>query len=179
MFLCISRKFTGKTTLAKTIMKKGNYQKIIIIDTDDHPSYADAPIIALEKIKAFKQGMCRLIESDIDEVFYTLNQTQNNALIICEDSAKYIDPNVQKPVRRFIVDHRKRNFDVIFMFHFLSDIPPYIAKQYDYMFLFKTGDSLTKNMSDKFANWHTIQSKLERIRNHKSLHYHEAVAVDE
>lgn len=176
-FLFIGRRGTGKTTLARK-MAKAMGRKLIIIDTDDHPSYVDIPVITLEQLKTFTGEACRVIESDIDQVLIILNQYQSNAVIICEDASKYITANISKAVRSFLIDMRKRNFDVIIMFHFLSDVPPYLCKQYDQMVLFKTGDNIQVTQN-KFANWHTIVTKLKRILKHKDFNYCETIAIDE
>lgn len=176
-FLFIGRRGTGKTTLARK-MAKAMGRKLIIIDTDDHPSYVDIPVISLEQLKTFSGIACRVIESDIDQVLIILNQYQSNAVIICEDASKYMTANISKAVRSFLIDMRKRNFDVIIMFHFLSDVPPYLCKQYDQMVLFKTGDNIQVTQN-KFANWHTIVTKLRRILKHKDYNYCETIAIDE
>ena len=176
-FLFIGRRGTGKTTLARK-MAEAMGRKLIIIDTDDHPSYVDIPVVTLEQLKTFSGSACRLIESDIDQVLIVLNQYQSNAVIICEDASKYITANISKAARAFLIDMRKRNFDVIIMFHFLSDVPPYLCKQYDQMVLFKTGDNIQVSQH-KFANWHTIVTKLKRILKHKDYNYCETIAIDE
>jgi len=175
--LCVGRRGTGKTTIALKLANSSG-KRIIVVDTDDHPTYADFPIIPLSLLPTWRGNKGRVIDSNTDEVFRLINLYQSNAFIIAEDAAKYVNGNVQKAVKAFIIDHRKRNFDLLLMFHFLSDVPPYIAKQYDVMILFKTGDNLHVTQN-KFANWHTIAKKLERILKHKSFNYCETVAIDE
>lgn len=177
MYLCVGRKGTGKTTIALKIAENSG-KKICVIDTDDHPSYAHFPIVQEDKLSKWKGGNIRVITSEPERVLHILNKNQANAFIICEDAAKYISNNISQAVKSFIIDHRKRNFDLLLMFHFLADVPPYIAKQYDYMILFKTGDNINVNQN-KFANWHTISAKMQRILNHESFNYCETVAVDE
>lgn len=180
-FLFVGRRGTGKTTLAREMaekMAKSSRRKIVIIDTDDHPSYADVEVITMEQLKTWNGTICRVIESNIDQVLMILNQYQSNCIVMCEDASKYITANISKAVRSFLIDMRKRNFDVIIMFHFLSDVPPYLCKQYDHMILFKTGDNLQVTQN-KFANWHTIVKKLQRILKHKDYNYCETIAIDE
>jgi hypothetical protein len=174
--LIVGRKFTGKTTIALELAAASG-KAVIIVDTDEHPTYAEVPIVPLEKLKTWKGTICRVIERNTDQVFAVLNEHQANAFIIFEDAAKYIDSNVQRVVRAFIIDHRKRNFDIAFMFHFLADVPPYICKQYDRMLLFKTGDSLDRQA--KFANWHSIAAKMQRINAHKDFHHCDLIDIDE
>lgn len=173
----VGRKGTGKTTLAKLFAKKSS-KKFCIIDTDDHPDYAGIELCSLEDLKHWKIGDIRVITKDPLEALEILNRYCSNAFIICEDTGKYIEGKIQRQAKNFIIDHRKRNFDVAFMFHFLADVPPYICKQYDNLILFKTGDSL-QDRQKKFANWHTIVKKLERIMKNKSFNYCENIAIDE
>jgi len=177
MILCVGRKGTGKTTIAQQIAKVSQ-KKICVIDTDDHPSYSDFELFNENNLHKWKSGNIRIITSEPEKVLDLLNKKCSNAFIIIEDAAKIVSANVQREVKSFIIDHRKRNFDVILMFHFLADVPPYVAKQYDYMLLFKTGDSLAV-AQNKFANWHSILPMLQRILNHPSFNYCEKINVDD
>jgi archaeosine-15-forming tRNA-guanine transglycosylase len=177
LYLLAGRKFTGKTTIGMAIAIASG-KKICVVDTDEHPAYADFKKVDVRDLHKWKTGNVKCICDDPEEALTILNKHCANAFIIAEDAAKYVSANVQQPIRRFIIDHRKRNFDVIFMFHFLADIPPYIAKQYDHMVLFKTGDSL-EAPQHKFANWHTIVPKLRRILDNKDMHYCESIRIDE
>lgn len=176
-YLCVGRKGTGKTTIAIKLAAATG-KKICVIDTDDHPSYKDFPLYDAANLHKWKSGNIRIVTSEPEHVLDLVNKNCSNAFIIIEDAAKIVTANVQRPVKSFIIDHRKRNFDILMMFHFLGDVPPYVAKQYDYMILFKTGDSLHV-AQNKFANWHTIVTKLERILKNKSFNYCEKINVDE
>lgn len=176
-YLFIGRKGTGKTTMALLVADKSG-KKQCVIDTDDHPSYGDFELVDLEKLHKWKSGNIRVITSDPERALDILNKNCSNAFIIIEDAAKIVTANVSRAVKSFIIDHRKRNFDVGMMFHFLQDVPPYMAKQYDHMLLFKTGDNM-KVTQNKYANWHTIAAKAERINRNPSFNYCEKIDIDE
>ena len=177
MYVIAGRKFTGKTTVTLALAKKTG-KKICALDTDDHPAYNDFKLTRLEDLHKWKDGNIKVIISDPGDAMTILNKHCSNAFIIGEDAGKYITPNVRQDVRAFIIDHRKRNFDLALMFHFLGDIPPYICKQYDHMILFKTGDNLEVRQN-KFANWHVIAAKAERIKKNADMHYCEKIDIDE
>lgn len=175
--LAIGRKGTGKSTIARRIAEVSR-KKTLVLDTDDHPDYAAFELWDPANLHKWKTGNIRIITSEPEIALQEINRKASNAFVICEDAAKYINANIQKEVKSFIIDHRKRNFDLLMMFHFLADVPPYVAKQYDFMLLFKTGDSLAVSQN-KFANWHTILNKLQRINAHPSFNYCEKINIDE
>lgn len=177
MYLIVGKKFTGKTTVTlKLAFASG--KKICVIDTDEHPAYNDFKKVPLKELHKWREGNIKVITSNTEAAFTILNKCCSNAFIICEDAAKYVTSNPSLPVKSFIIDHRKRNFDTAIMFHFFGDVPPYVCKQYDYMVMFKTGDNLQKNM-EKFSNWHLIQEKALRIKSNPDMHYCESISVDE
>lgn len=176
-YLCVGRKGTGKTTIAQQLAKVSG-KKICVIDTDDHPSYAAYDLYQPQNLHKWKTGNIRVITSEPERVMYLVNRHCSNAFIIIEDAAKILSANVSRPVKAFIIDHRKRNFDLLLMFHFLQDVPPYVAKQYDHMVLFKTGDNMDVKQN-KFANWHTISAKAKRILKNPSFNYCEKINIDE
>jgi hypothetical protein len=176
-YIAVGRMGTGKTTLARQFAAASGL-KICVVDTDDHPSYSDLELYNPANLDKWKKGNIRIITSDPEKVLLQLNRYCSNAFIIIEDAAKYITSNVGKDIKRFIIDTRKRNFDVVFMFHFLADVPPYLAKQYDHMLLFKVGDNLKTELK-KFANWHVILEKAIRVNKHKSYNYCEKINIDE
>ena len=175
--IAAGRKFTGKTTIGLVIAKAAG-KKICVLDTDEHPAYNDFKNMPLEKLHTWREGNIKVITSEPEQAMTILNKSCSNAFVMCEDAAKYITHNIQREAKAFIIDHRKRNFDVLCMFHFLADIPPYLCKQYDYMILFKTGDNLEEKQK-KFANWHKISVVAKRILKHDDMHYCEKISIDE
>jgi hypothetical protein len=177
MYLIVGRKFTGKTTVTLAIAKASG-KKICVIDTDEHPAYDEFKKVPLSELHLWKEGNIKVVTSNTEAAFKILNRCCSNSFIICEDAAKYVTSNPSQPVKAFIIDHRKRNFDTAIMFHFFGDVPPYVCKQYDFMVMFKTGDNLDINMN-KFANWHTISERARRIKDNPDMHYCEMISIDE
>lgn len=177
LYLLVGRKFTGKTTIGLQ-MAKASGKKIIAIDTDEHPAYGDFKRYTLSNLHTWKEGNAKVVTDNPEAALVIINKCCSNAFVICEDAGKYVSANIQQDVKSFIIDHRKRNLDVIFMFHFLADVPPYVCKQYDYMVMFKTGDNLDEKQK-KFANWHKIHERMMRIQAVKDMHYCEMIKIDE
>jgi hypothetical protein len=177
MYLIVGRKFTGKTTVTKE-MAEASGKKIVVIDTDEHPAYSSFTKVPLKELHKWKTGNIKVITEYPEAALRVINKCCSNAFVICEDAGKYVTPNLQLDLKRFIIDHRKRNLDVAFMFHFLADVPPYVCRQYDFMVMFKTGDNLNSPQS-KYANWHKIIEKQQRIQQVTDMHYCEMISIDE
>lgn len=177
ILLFIGRKGTGKTTRAIQLAKATN-KKIIVLDDLVHPAYDGFETIHESDLHKWKGKHARLMFDSLDSTLNTLSHYQTNAVIIIEDSSRYISANVSKAVTSFIINHRKFDFDVYFMFHFLNDVPPYLCKQYGKLVLFKTGDNIEVKQQ-KWSNWHSILKKLEKALKHKNYNHCEIVSIDE
>lgn len=176
LILLIGKKFTGKTTTGLEIANKTG-KRIIAVNTDWHPAYESFTQLTVEELKHWQGDKGLVIIEDEEqaiELFQVLNTYQSNAFLIFEDAQKYISDNPPKPIQRLIINHRMRNFDVVFMYHFLKVVPPKIAGHYNIMFLFKTSDG-TINLGSKYGNWETINNRRERINKHADIHYKEAI----
>ncbi|MCX6208377.1 MAG: hypothetical protein NTZ59_02450 [Bacteroidetes bacterium] len=171
LFLFIGQRGSGKTThannVANAFIKSHIANKIIVVDTDAHPFYNDFDVVDIESLKNVRSKKIRCEDADDSDLFLTLNTYQRNAFVIFEDAAKYVSSNISNALKKCIIDMRKRNFDLAFMFHSLSDVPPYIAKNYNAMVLFKTLDNFNIRQ-DKFFNWYQIKEAGEEIRKSKS-----------
>lgn len=176
VFLFIGKLGTGKTTRA-LLLAKAMKKKIIIYDQIDHPAMSNIQIVNDEQLKRFNGEICRYI-GHLETFVDLMLKYQSNAVVLFEDSSRYISSNLEKFMKSFIVEHRKVNFDLIFMFHFLSDVPPYMCKQYSKMFLFKTGDN-PEVKQPKFANWHKILEKLKKVLSHKQFNHFEIITLNE
>lgn len=175
LILIVGVRGTGKTTIAKMVGEKAG-KRSIIVDTDDHPSYSDLPLYSLSKAMVNTSSSFRMIESDIDEVLSVLNRNQTNAVVTLEDATKVLGSTLSKAQKTFFVDMRKRNFDVIVMFHSLADIAPWLCRNYNRLILFRTDDNLNVNLQ-KFNNWETIKTIAARVNKQsaKNFNYCEAI----
>lgn len=118
-------------------LQKG--QKVLIVDTLDHPSYSDIPIIKIENLLSWKKG-CYRIYVPVYQMPQLLEVVSNiwNALIVFEDARKYIKKTIPDPVLKLIGDSKQQNVDIIFMYHSFSHAPKDLYSYLEYIELFKT-----------------------------------------
>ena len=145
----VGRRGCGKTTYVreKIILPYRQLKpknKVLIVDTLDHPAYRDVPEINLSQLKRWKgANMYRIYGSETDEIFKAIASNLANAIVIFEDASKYI-PSYSKLdpyVRKFIVDSKQRNLDVLFLFHGYSHVCPELFSWLDFITIFKTLDT--------------------------------------
>jgi len=174
LILVAGKRFSGKTTTSMKLAE-ATKKRIIVVDLNDHPTYKDWPKVSMEELPKFKgqKGYVVIGDSNIDEVCEVINKYQVNAFLIFEDAARYIPQTVNKGgLMNLVIDLRKRNFDVLFMYHALSFIPPFFAKMYNILVVHKTNENINSNkLQDKFNNWvTTIQPKAIAVNNNKNEH---------
>jgi hypothetical protein len=158
IILVIGRRGEGKTwfTLNKLLPKMK--LKKLVVDVFDHPDYSQfGKSISLHHFDRFNTSgkNARIYGYDINDLMPLINTKISNTVILFEDSKRYIEPNIQKDFRRLIIEHRNKNIDLVFQFHNLADVPPYLAAMYNVVVLFRTNDNFDKSM-EKFSNWKTL-----------------------
>lgn len=172
---------TGKTTYAKLLADK-QQQKVLVVDTYDHPSYRDdfvdisldevaewavTPVDMLRKKQLHKR---RLYGGDIQANVQFVFTVCFDALVILEDAAKIFDSNIPRRLKSVVIDHRNRGLDVIMMFHSYADIAPYLCRgMWDVLITFRTEDNLHMPQT-KFAKWHIISAEQEKLRRQPDRH---------
>lgn len=171
LYLIAGQRGTGKTTIAQKLAEASG-KKVIVVDTDAHPAYDSYESIAADaaSIASFDGSKGRILATDVDMVLMLLNKYQSNAFILLEDAPKYLDSNLSRATKAFIIDMRKRNFDVAIMFHSLSDIPPYLCKNYNTLIIFKVDDNLDVPQR-KFNQWELIKKIATDVRKHPEWNY--------
>lgn len=154
----LGRRGSGKTThgiaIAKEYLHTHN-RKVLIIDTDaertDYGTKQETPLVTVKNINAFNNaaksvGRMILEENNFDkseEAALLVNRTIRNALIIVEDSQKLV-PTVLKTARKvspwqtLIVDSKKNNCAILFMYHDFGYMPPSIFQILDNLIIHKT-----------------------------------------
>ena len=176
----LGRRGCGKTTYTKEIIsayrKSHPEQKILIMDTFDHPSYRDTPVINIDMLKRWeKPSTYRIFGSNTDEIFSTIQTTLYNSLVIFEDSSKYIRGRLQDDVRNFIIDSKQKNLDLVFLFHGFSFTPPELWRIIDSVTIFKS-DNPTYRKSD-IVNFDQIMSAWTDVMNDPSLYAKKTVMI--
>lgn len=171
------RKGAGKTTTGKALATK-NGKKVLVVDTFDHPSYRDHAEIQAHQLKRWKSGNARIYRGDSYENLQTISKHVYNAVLILEDAAKYLDPNIGKTIKPIFVDSKQHNIDMIIMFHAVKEIPPYLHSFIDRIVIHKTNETI-KRTASKFANEEQILSVHERVMKHPKPHYCEVIKINE
>jgi hypothetical protein len=166
----VGRRGSGKTYYAKQVIQayqaKHPYKKVLVVDTLDHPMYREIPQLTVEHLSRWSSpGAYRVISSDPDEVFASIAAYLYNALIIFEDASKYVRRELPPHVRRFILDSKQRNLDLIFLFHGFSYVPREMFRLMDAITIFKTDNPEYRKKDivaydDVLANYkHVMASK--------------------
>lgn len=158
IILVVGRRGEGKTHFTINSLLPKMRLKKLVVDMFDHPDYgAFGASIGLGGLNRFntQKKDARIYGHDIEELLPHLNNKISNTVILFEDSRRYIEPSIQKPFRQLIIEHRNKNIDLVFQFHNLADVPPYLAAMHNVIVLFRTNDNLNKRL-DKFSNWDTL-----------------------
>lgn len=142
---------TGKTTKAQKIIEGSKKPKILVVDTFHHPSYSNWEVMEPEKLALWKSGKYHLHDSDTDYLLALIEQDVNNALIIFEDSAKYVNQNPQREVKKICLDSKQRNNDVVFIYHSFAEIPKSFLRWIDYITIFKTQEVIESQKNRLFG----------------------------
>ena len=141
--LVLGNRGTGKTYFTRELISKyrasHSLQKILIMDTLDHPSYSDiAPIESNMLSRWSGGGTYRIFKGNPDVNLDAIQRNLKNALIVFEDAGKYIRKNLQLDVRQFVIDSKQKNLDLIFIFHGFAATPPELIRYSDIITMFRT-----------------------------------------
>jgi Cdc6-like AAA superfamily ATPase len=145
--LILGKRGSGKTTYTLELIKKIQNSrkdiKILIVDTFENPSYVHIPKISIEMLSRWKNpSIYKVYESDTEEMLKAIQKYCTNTMIIFEDAVKYINKVLQKDVRKFIIDSKQKNLDLVFLFHGFSSTPPELFRLSDTVTIFKCDNPL-------------------------------------
>lgn len=115
-------------------------KKVLIVDTIDHPSYRDVPVIAKEKIKYWKKGAYRIFVPihEMDDLLTIIAEHFKGGVVVFEDARKYCLKYIPKPILRLIGDSKQFDVDIVFMFHSFSHVPKDLYAYIEHFEVFKT-----------------------------------------
>jgi len=158
----LGRRGSGKTFYALQLIeayrKQHLNQKILIVDTLDHPAYKTIATIDVDMLRRWNQpATYRIYGSNTNEIFQTISNNLKNGLIIFEDASKYLRRQLPEDVRTFLIDSKQKNLDIIFLFHGFSYVPPELFRILDMITIFKC-DSPEHRKGDLVAYDDVLQS---------------------
>ncbi|HMT36094.1 MAG TPA: hypothetical protein PKC41_09555 [Chitinophagaceae bacterium] len=156
VIMLVGRRKAGKTYLGRKIIDTTKFEKILVVDTFEHPDYKDFQTIQPEMLPRWKKGKKRILCYDQnDEAFKAINDHVKNTLIVMEDCTKYMIGDLSKSIRGIIFDSKQKNNDVLLMYHGFSFAPPKLLSNVNYITLFKIGENI-ENAKSKIPNYETI-----------------------
>ncbi len=160
----------GKTYFIRNILltsmlslKFATKNKVLVVDIDNNPYWEDLPEIYLHELAGHKSGMCRLKHDSIIELFEYLNKYVHDTIIIFEDTTKYLDPTIPKPVERNLLALKQLRNIAIYTFHGLIDVPNKIAKSTDAFILFKTKEFFSTYVFNKYRRSEDMKRAFEIV----------------
>lgn len=177
----VGRRGTGKSTFVlneviKPYRETHLSQKVLIVDTLDHPLYRTIASIEPNDIRRWvKPNIYRCYSSQTNEVMKNITETLHNALVVFEDASKYIRGRVDDDIRRFILDSKQRNLDLIFVFHGFAFAPPEIWRLVDIITIFKTDNPASRKKD--LVEYEQIQTAWENVMKNKDPFYNETIQI--
>lgn len=179
---------TGKTTAVKQVVKSSLMKKKLVVDSFDSPVWEDMehfgyengvnekiPIIDIEMLRRWQSGTYRLIGSDLEPIMDGIEQSVMNALIVFEDATKYIGSRLNSNVKRFVLDSKQKNLDLVFIFHSLVSIPPDLVRVANYLTLFKTQEGLPSTNKYPFPE---IPVAMDALRKSTNKYEHKTIRLN-
>lgn len=149
---------------------------ILIVDTIDHPMYADIPLLKVKDFASVKYGAWRIFAGDrIDELLRQIYAQIRNALIIFEDASKYIPARITTECRAFILNSKQRRVDAIYMFHGFTYAPLEIWRIVDSVTIFKCESPVTRKIA--LPHYALILETWQRVMKEESKYAHEHVKI--
>lgn len=186
--LIIGTRGTGKTTFVKgseelkiegvidVYLDRDPKQKILIVDLFDNPVWSDVPTITVEKLARWKSGVYRIYHHDASELMRIINRHCYNTVIFFEDATKYVQNTLDENLRRLLIDSKQKNLDVFFAFHYLNAVPPGLVRISDYMVLFKTNETYSSQLRNKYPH-PDIEKAFKEVSNHKNRFFNKQIAL--
>lgn len=126
-------------------------------------------------IPRWKSGMYRTFSSDTAEIMTLIEDHVQNAMIVFEDATKYIGSRLTKEMRKFVLDSKQKNLDLVFIFHSLSAIPPDLVRVSDFITLFKTNEGHPSKEKYPFPS---IPVAMDKIRASKDRYRNITIALN-
>ncbi|MBS1647366.1 MAG: hypothetical protein JST67_08495 [Bacteroidetes bacterium] len=119
--------------------------KVLIIDTLDHPSYRNIPVLPKSKFSNWENGIYRVFTTreEIPKLNHFINSSPSvwNTCLVYEDAYKHTSKIIDKSLIQLMADSKQKNIDIVFMYHSFAQAPPDLYRYLDFIELFKTKDS--------------------------------------
>ena len=157
--------------------------KVLIIDTFDHPSYQNIPILKPKDLQYWQKGIYRCFTNaeDIPKLNRFLRDSPAiwNTLLVYEDAYKHTSKYIDKSLINLMADSKQKNIDICFMYHSFKQAPPDLYRYVDFIELFKTKDTpeCRKDYMDVYYNKAT--EIFNEVKNNKSPFFHKTIDTEQ
>lgn len=180
VYIVVGNRGTGKTDFLKNTVSKllPQFQKVLITETMDSDVWKNLATwsnpendaikigrIAPEDIHRFKKGIALTYSSDTDYMFEEIDAELKNAVLVMEDSTKYIASKLPGNIRKLVLDSKQKNIDIFLVFHSLSAVPPELVRIANFVVLFKTNDGEISKTKYPFPDLHKAAEILNKSTN--------------
>lgn len=147
---------TGKTTIAKQLIKEA--RSVLVFDANNN--YPELQLVRMDQITP--AGKQRVISQEF-ELFMKVASKQKNKIVVFEEATIFFSGRVsEQDFKSLVISCRHYNVMLIFIFHSIMDIPKFVLRQTNFLYLKKTGDmdtdvKYTRNRN-VFAAWQKAMS---------------------
>lgn len=142
LILVIGHTGQGKSTVAKKLCKSAGKQPYIFDVNNEYEGYP------------------RHIDGDFSTFLDEVNE-KTDTNVIFEEATGYLSGRIGDRVKKLVINKRHRRNNYIFLFHSIADVPPFLYRLSNYIYLLKTADlyETVKQKEPKLLNaWQKLQS---------------------
>lgn len=116
----------------------------------DFSQYLATPEINIKNGKPKMESNQDLCNRLFSKVSYSFTKKRFNGLLVCDDATAYITEMYQNAIISNTINLRgQSNLDLIFVFHSITDVPPYILRKADRTIIFPVFGIDEKNSIEK------------------------------
>jgi hypothetical protein len=188
--LIVGTRGTGKTDFVKNLLyqSKIGFKKQLVVDTFDsdvwknlktftapHQENVSVPVLPPENFSRWLTGLYRMFHSDTDYLMQLIQDHANNCQIVFEDATKYVGSKLSKDMKKFVLDSKQKNLDLIFIFHSLGSVPPDLIRVADTLTLFKTNEG--EPSKDKYP-FPEIPVMMKKVRESKDRYTNSTIRLN-
>jgi hypothetical protein len=174
----------GKSPYIRELIKAYDLRKqqILVICPSNPLSFQD--LIELKSLKALKgrkwHGIFKYYNNEDEmQMLYDIKDLCDsgdlkNGAIFFDDCAAYMDSNVPRVLRSFLINHKNKDLDLFFVSHMLRMVPPFIRGNSSTVTVFKTAETFEKvgdmraldfpNYEELFNAWMEVKG-LKKTKN--------------
>lgn len=176
VILIVGNRGTGKTDFVKNLIhsQMQTFPKQLIVDTFDSDVWhnlqtwnnpqgfnIEIPVIQGKDLGRWRKGIARMFSAEIKPMLAQIQEGAKNTFLVFEDATKYVGSRLTDDMRKFVLDSKQKNLDIVFIFHSLASIPPELVRVSDILVLFKTNEG---KVSETKYPWGEIPKMMELLR---------------